>query len=86
MVYLIKWLKYLVLCCMLILVCLPSFAQKNIAEVNKVRKDASQLFKDGNYTAAFPLYSQLLSLSPKDPDLVIAVKPNGTHVAAGLVV
>ena len=57
------------LCCILFFVCPGLFGQKNTAEVNKVRKDAAQLFKDENFSAAFPLYSQLLSLNPKDPDL-----------------
>ncbi len=69
MIYLILRLRYLFLCCILFFVCPGLFGQKNTAEVNKVRKDAAQLFKDENFSAAFPLYSQLLSLNPKDPDL-----------------
>ncbi|MCC6251818.1 MAG: PD40 domain-containing protein [Bacteroidia bacterium] len=44
-----------------------SFAQNNFGSEKELRKQADNYFKENDYTAAFPLYSQLLSLYPKDP-------------------
>ena len=37
--------------------------------VGKVEKEAAGLFREGDFVKALPLYSQLLSLDPKNPDL-----------------
>jgi hypothetical protein len=43
-------------------------AQSNFGSEKELRKQAENLFKDDEYAAALPLYSQLLSLYPKDPN------------------
>lgn len=43
-------------------------AQNNFGSEKELRKQAESLFKDDDYAAALPLYSQLLSLYPKDPN------------------
>lgn len=43
------------------------YAQTDDIEVEKVKEEADQLFEDGKYVEAYPLYSQLLSLNRKDP-------------------
>ena len=35
---------------------------------NRLRKAANKYFEDGNFIEAYPLYSQLLSLYPRDPN------------------
>ena len=53
----------------------PGYAQKNKKNAQvapgessdaQLIKDAEKLFKDGDYTTAFPMYSQILSLHPRD--------------------
>jgi hypothetical protein len=43
-------------------------AQNNFGSEKELRKQAENFFKDDDYAAALPLYSQLLSLYPKDPN------------------
>jgi hypothetical protein len=43
-------------------------AQNNFGSEKELRKKADNLFKDDDYAASLPLYSQLLSLYPKDPN------------------
>jgi len=51
----------------------PSFelrAQSNTAHEteNRLKKAATKYFEEGNFIEAYPLYSQLLSLYPRDPN------------------
>lgn len=43
-----------------------SFAQSNFKSEADLKKKADELFIEGDYVQAYPLYSQLLSLYPKD--------------------
>lgn len=43
-----------------------SFAQSNFKSEADLKKKADELFLEGDYVQAYPLYSQLLSLYPKD--------------------
>jgi hypothetical protein len=43
-------------------------AQNNFGSEKELRKQAEGLFKEDDFAAALPLYSQLLSLYPKDPN------------------
>ncbi len=43
-------------------------AQNNFGSEKELRKQADNFFKDDDYAASLPLYSQLLSLYPKDPN------------------
>lgn len=43
-------------------------AQNNFGSEKELRKQAESLFKDDDFAAALPLFSQLLSLYPKDPN------------------
>jgi hypothetical protein len=43
-----------------------SFAQSNFKSEADLKKKADELFLEGEYVQAYPLYSQLLSLYPKD--------------------
>jgi hypothetical protein len=43
-------------------------AQNNFGSEKELRKQAESYFKDDEYASALPLYSQLLSLYPKDPN------------------
>lgn len=43
-----------------------SFAQSNFKSEAELKKKADELFLEGEYVQAYPLYSQLLSLYPKD--------------------
>lgn len=45
-----------------------AIAQNNFGSEKELRKQAESLFKDDDYAAALPLFSQLLSLYPKDPN------------------
>ncbi len=51
------------------LVPLLGLSQNPIEDVNDLKKTANQFFKEGRYTEAFPLYAQLLSLDPKNPEM-----------------
>lgn len=53
---------------MLVLFNLFANAQNNFGSEKELRKQADNFFKDDEYAAALPLYSQLLSLYPKDPN------------------
>ncbi len=44
-------------------------AQNPIEDVGDLKKAANQMFKAARFTEAFPLYAQLLSLDPKNPEL-----------------
>lgn len=43
-----------------------TFAQSNFKSETELKKKADELFLEGEYVQAYPLYSQLLSLYPKD--------------------
>ncbi len=53
---------------LLIIFCfsVSSFAQSNFKSEADLKKKADELFLEGEYVQAYPLYSQLLSLYPKD--------------------
>ena len=46
-----------------------AFAQTSFASEDDMKKQAQKLFSDEEFEQAFPLYSQLVSLYPKDPNL-----------------
>jgi tetratricopeptide (TPR) repeat protein len=52
----------------LVFICFVANAQNNFGSEKELRKQAENFFKDDDYAAALPLYSQLLSLYPKDPN------------------
>jgi len=43
-------------------------AQNNFSSEGDLKKQANKLFENEDYTAAYPLYSQLVSIYPKDPE------------------
>ena len=45
-----------------------AFAQTSFASEDDMKKQAQKLFSDEEFEQAFPLYSQLVSLYPKDPN------------------
>ena len=47
----------------------PLFAQKGQKEGSDLAQRAAALFEEGRFAEAYPLYSQLVSLKPTDPDL-----------------
>ncbi|HRG58008.1 MAG TPA: hypothetical protein PK323_03570 [Bacteroidia bacterium] len=53
---------------LLLLINFFALAQNNFGSEKELRKQAENLFKDDEFAAALPLYSQLLSLYPKDPN------------------
>jgi hypothetical protein len=53
---------------LLVLINFFAIAQNNFGSEKELRKQAENLFKDDNYAEALPLFSQLLSLYPKDPN------------------
>lgn len=59
-----KW----ALCLLSFLIALPFLAQKSEKGSEELDVRASELFEAGKFAEAFPLYSQLLSLKPNDPD------------------
>jgi len=52
----------------IVLMGLVANAQNNFGSEKELRKQADNFFKDDEYASALPLYSQLLSLYPKDPN------------------
>lgn len=56
---------YLITICLLLVVA-TSFSQDVFSNENDLKKEANILFDEHNYTKAYPLFSQLLSLYPKD--------------------
>ena len=61
------FLKYILLL-FFVLIGFVSNAQKHKHKPEqKLIEEAAALYKAGNYVKALPLYSQLLSLNPKDP-------------------
>ena len=59
-----KW----TLCLLSFLIALPLLAQKGDKGGDELNVRASELFEAGKFAEAYPLYSQLLSLKPNDPD------------------
>lgn len=62
--------RYYLLYSLLFALLLPAsvLSQKTAQSEEEVKKNAADLFYDGGYSTALPLYSQLLSLYPKDPN------------------
>ncbi|HEY4798034.1 MAG TPA: hypothetical protein VII99_03055, partial [Bacteroidia bacterium] len=44
-----------------------AFSQNVFSSEDDLKKQANKLFEDEDFTKAYPLFSQLLSLYPKDP-------------------
>ena len=59
--------KYILLFLLLFCVRNAPFAQNNFGSEEELKKQANKLFEGEDYVAAYPLYSQLVSLYPKDP-------------------
>lgn len=53
---------------LIIFISLVANAQNNFGSEKELRKQADNFFKNDDYAACLPLYSQLLSLYPKDPN------------------
>ena len=53
---------------MIIFISLVANAPNNFGSDKELRKQADNFFKNDDYAACLPLYSQLLSLYPKDPN------------------
>jgi hypothetical protein len=51
---------------LLLVACCPSFSQA--VSIEEVKKEADKLFKEEDYSAAYKLYSQLVSSYPKEPE------------------
>lgn len=45
-----------------------AMAQNNFSSENELKTEANKLFEQENYVAAYPLYTQLVSVYPKDPN------------------
>lgn len=63
-----KPIKLIILLICLLFVSQYASAQNNFGSEKELRKQAEGLFKDDDYASALPLFSQLLSLYPKDPN------------------
>lgn len=59
---------YFILFCCLSLSFINGRAQNNFTSEEDLKKEAEKLFKDESYVDAYSLFSQLLSLYPKDPN------------------
>jgi hypothetical protein len=53
---------------LIIFISLVANAQNNFGSEKELRKQADSFFKNDDYASCLPLYSQLLSLYPKDPN------------------
>ena len=63
-----KPIKLIILLICLLFASQYASAQSNFGSEKELRKQAEGLFKDDDYASALPLFSQLLSLYPKDPN------------------
>ena len=57
------------ICVLIFFLFVSAFAYSQAAKTEEdVKENAKELFSNGEYSSALPLYSQLLSLYPKDPN------------------
>ena len=60
--------KHILLLLFILLLTVPISAQVEYMSEEELLEDAEELFEEGKYSKAYPLYSQLLSLHRKNPE------------------
>ena len=63
-----KQIRYIFLLLFMLVINITVNAQQKYATEAELKKGASELFEADEFDKAFPLYSQLTSIYPKDPD------------------
>lgn len=66
--YLKRVFVYIIIFFSFLIFSVPISGQTTFKSQDELKKKANEYFKKGEYTLAFPLYSQLVSIYPRDPD------------------